>query len=60
MKLIFCRLGWHWRMKIVDPLFVDIVSGSMVYSAVCPCGRKWMVDVTHGFPMFKVELPKRS
>lgn len=45
-------------MKIVEPLFVDIVSGKMVYGAECPCGREWMVDVMHGFPTFKVERKK--
>lgn len=61
MKYLFCRLGLHWRMKIIESLFVDIVSGNMVYLAKCPCNRQWMVDVTHGFPTFKVERnDKRS
>ena len=42
-------------MRIVDSMFIDIVSGKMVYEAICPCKRRWMVDVTHGFPTFKVE-----
>jgi len=52
---LLCRLGLHWRMRIVDSMFIDIVSGKMVYEAICPCKRRWMVDVTHGFPTFKVE-----
>jgi hypothetical protein len=55
MKLLFCNLGLHWRMKLGEHLFTDIVSGRAVYSATCPCGRKWMVDTAHGFPSFKVE-----
>jgi len=43
-------------MKIVEGIFIDVVSGKMVYEAVCPCGRSWMVDSIHGFPTFKVEM----
>jgi hypothetical protein len=47
-------------MKNGEHLFTDIVSGYPVYEAVCPCGRYWMVDVTHGFPTFKVSLNKKN
>jgi len=43
-------------MRLGEHLFTDIVSGLPVYKATCPCGKLWMVDVTHGFPSFKVEL----
>lgn len=47
-------------MKLGEHLFTDIVSGKPVYAAKCPCGRDWMVDVTHGFPTFKVERTGKS
>ena len=59
MKL-FCKLGLHWRMKVLDCMFIDVVSWRSVYEAVCPCGRKWMVDSRHGFPLFKVEMIKHE
>jgi hypothetical protein len=55
---LLCRWGLHWRMKIVEAIFTDIVSGKLVYEATCPCGRSWMIDSTHGFPAFKVEMTK--
>lgn len=55
MKLLFCNWGLHWRMKLGERLFTDIVSGKSVFDATCPCGKHWMVDSTHGFPTFKVE-----
>lgn len=57
MKL-FCKLGLHWRMKVGECLFLDVVSWKKVYGAVCPCGKHWMVDSTHGFPTFKVARDK--
>lgn len=42
-------------MQLEDHLFIDMITGRTVYDAVCPCGRKWMIDVRHGFPLFKVE-----
>ena len=56
MKLLFCNLGLHWRMEIIESLFRDIVSGKTVFHAVCPCGKDWMVDSVHGYPFFKVPL----
>lgn len=52
---LLCRLGLHWRMRIGECLFIDVVSGKPVYQAFCRCNREWMVDSTHGFPWFKVE-----
>ncbi len=56
MKLLFCKLGLHWRVKIIQPLFVDIESGGMVYEVVCPCGKHWMTEYGKGYPFFKVPL----
>jgi len=56
MKLLFCKVGLHWRMKIVESLFVDVVSGKTVYKAICPCNEYWMIDTLLGFPFFKVPL----
>jgi len=55
MKLL-CKLGLHWKMKILHSLFIDRVSGETVFEAECPCGRHWMIDDVFGFPFFKVEL----
>ena len=55
-----CRLGLHWRMKILYCLFVDLVSGKEVFEAVCPCKKHWMIDVSHGFPIFKVEMNRHK
>jgi len=60
MKLLLCKLGLHWKMKIVESLFTDIVSGHTVFDAVCPCGKHWMVDEIHGFPFFKVEMTRSN
>jgi len=51
---LLCRIGLHWRMRIVQSLFVDIVSGKTVFEAVCPCEKHWMMDSIMGFPFFKV------
>lgn len=52
---ITCRVGLHWFMKGHEPDFTDTVSGKIVYMAQCPCGRRWLVDTTGPFPLFKVE-----
>lgn len=52
---ITCRLGFHWFMVGHEPDFVDVVSGKIVYLAMCPCGRIWFVDTISRFPTFKVE-----
>lgn len=60
MKSIFCKTGLHWRMNIVQSLFVDVVTGKTVFEAVCPCGKHWMTDSIAGFPFFKVEMEKHG
>ncbi len=59
MKL-FCQLGLHWRMKLIQSLFIDVVSGQTVFEAVCPCGKHWMIDSVFGFPFFKVPMDKKD
>lgn len=60
MKLLFCKLGLHWRMKIIERLFIDVVSGKEVFKAVCPCGIEWMTDAPMGFPFFKVKIDEKE
>ena len=50
-----CGLGIHLPLKNHRTDFVDSVSGKMVYTANCPCGKQWMVDHQSKFSFFKVE-----
>ena len=59
MKL-FCKIGLHWKMRILETLFIDQVNGLEVYKAECPCGRIWMMQSVFGFPFFKVERCKQN
>jgi hypothetical protein len=47
-------------MEIIERLFVDVVSGKQVYDAICPCGKRWMIDSWYGFPFFKMRLERRE
>jgi hypothetical protein len=60
MNLLFCKIGLHWKMKIVESLFTSVNSGRTVFDAVCPCGKHWMTDEIHGYPFFKVRLERRD
>jgi len=48
-----CKIGLHWFMHGHEPDFTAF--GKIVYLAECPCGRRWLVETTGPFPMFKVE-----
>lgn len=51
---ILCRIGLHWKMKILHCLFMDSVTHREVFEAVCPCGLHWMIEDVFGLPLFKV------
>lgn len=58
-----CRIGWHRPLHGHQPYFRDLVSGKMVFSAGCPCGKQWMTDSSapwlgFKFEMHNVELPR--
>ena len=55
IKFNLCKIGIHRPLKIKTCLFVDNVSGKEVFSATCPCGKKWMTDSIFGWFGFKTE-----
>lgn len=53
---LFCTVGLHWRMKIKEVLYYDIISDRRVVLAECPCGKRWMTSTVYGFPLSKTEM----
>lgn len=58
MKNLFCLIGIHRPLKVMDAYFKDVISGKMVFDAECPCGKKFMTDNINGWKGFKVEINK--
>jgi hypothetical protein len=54
-KLKLCKYGIHRPLNGHRHNFVDSVSGKTVFTAVCPCGKKWMTDSLFKWFGFKVE-----
>lgn len=55
MKLL-CKLGLHWRIKLIDCAFIDQVDHQEVFKGRCSCGKIWLYNGIEGFPFFKVEV----
>ncbi len=44
MKNLLCIFGIHRPLKVMDAYFKDEVTGKMVFEAVCPCGKKFVIN----------------
>ena len=58
MKTILCKLNIHRPLKGHVYNFTDKVSGKIVYDAICPCKKVFMVDSIYGWLGFKVKKEK--
>ena len=54
IKKLFCKIGIHWMENHHSYLW-DYIGGTPIFSAECPCGRKWMVESAFPIVTFKVE-----
>lgn len=50
-----CRFGIHRPLRNHVAYFTDKVSGKIVYSATCSCGKVWMTDSPFGFWGFRIK-----
>lgn len=53
---LLCKAGIHRPLNGHVSEFRDIVSGKMVYSTYCPCGKKWLTDSTNPYFGDKVQV----